>query len=538
MNQPIPFVDIMGGVNMTLPPHLVPPNQWSFLQGMRPFRGGLKQIELEVLKSASGTIPHQIVSISTGKMNQCLLISVGHNGVKRYIPDSTLTSMTCKEYGTNTTVTLTGSATSNVPSVCMYNNQAWIVSPFWQLMFTDGTRLQKYPGEQPKARFVEAFFDHLVVANTTYKGERCPTRVMWSDLYRPDMFDPSKTNEADFYDLSEWSSQNESNFEITGMHRIGDVLFYFLPCGIVSTQYVGLPKVFRIDAVPGTEGIGSTFPYALGKARNMCFFYCDREKNFFSFDGQQIQQIGDPIIEWFLGIANFSGFYSLELNFRAFTVPRYNEIWWYFRGTDAKPYYLVYNWETKTWFHTNYGSGSRFIHGFFAARGTRALTCDELTATCDEQSDVCDALSTGSATPLRSMFFGSALNLVEQSTDTYDTLFSSFNSDYIMITGDRFYGNLETKKECSSIVINAQYTSGSGIEVYVSVRDQLNDTVSWVDLGTWTTATPFRQLTFPPIQGKIFRWKFVALPPPPNQFVRGFQLLGFQENINMRKAVK
>src|SRR5690606_1018229 len=81
----------------------------------------------------------------------------------------------------------------------------------------------------PKARYVEVFFDHLVIADVDYKG-RYAHRLQWSDLYNFNVWDAARTNEADQYDILPSADCEVSG--ITGIGKIGSGLYTYASNGI------------------------------------------------------------------------------------------------------------------------------------------------------------------------------------------------------------------------------------------------------------------------------------------------------------------
>ena len=362
----------------------------------------------------------------------------------------------------------------------------------------------------PSSRYITNFFDHLVVLNSTFRGIYEPWTQRWSHLYDPGQWDPSPENEADFFDLVGWQRANGIVAGGTGMGRLGDSLFTYTESCIFKTDYVGLPKVMQVK--PVWEDYGNFFYYGLVASRNVHLFFDVSYQNFFIFDGfNRPKAIGDPILGFFLANITFS-FKSTDITqeLMAFSVNERNEGWWvFYASTLASWVALIYNWNTDAWSILKLGFRIKSIGG----GGTRALICDEMVGTSDGLADTCDNQSkTDVVVP--KMFIGEASTgyggFFYRETSSSENTNATFPEMPFMETKD-YTTDLQKQVEVDRICIHADHnrtTTTAGIKVFVSARDNLQDPVVYKQVGTWTKFTPQGTVSFPPVVGRIFRYKF------------------------------
>jgi hypothetical protein len=390
----------------------------------------------------------------------------------------------------------------------------------------------------PSSRYITNFFDHIVVLNSTFKGVYEPWTCRWSDLYNPGQWEPNPENEADSFDLVGWQRSSGIMAGGTGMGRLGDVLYLYTESCIFKMVYTGLPKVMQVSVA--FEDYGNFFLNGLVTSRDVHLFFDAYYQNFFLFDGfNRPKPIGDDILGFFLANVNFS-FTSIDVTqqLTSFAVADKNEAWWCFYATTLASYVaIVYNWSSDSWTILKLSGRIKLIGG----GGTRALTCDELTGTCDNLTGVCDDLSKTDIVIPRTYIFEPGSFHRELASGEVAT--SSLVEFPFMETRD-LITDLQREVEVDRICIHATHSETSttaGINVYVSARQNLQDTVVYKFVGKWTRFTPQGILSFPAQTGRVFRYKFqltgsateIALGKP-HEFV----FYDFTDNVFNMEAEK
>lgn len=531
-----PHFQTISGVDTTTPPHLVPDNKWTNSLGFRSYYGKLQQFGLFKLEQA-GFNPnppiHKIIPIPTGFGTQVHPVLITGNGVWRVSytnPPERLGDTLDDGFG--------NPAANGVDRMAavLYNNTVWYGSPLTAIRYTDGTSVGTYATETPRARYLEFFFDHLVAANYTYKGVKAPWAFRFSDLYNPGSWEPSPENESDFYDVVSWQRDHSVVAGITGLGKIGDRLFAYTDSCIVPITYVGLPKVFQVGQ-PLID-YGNAFLNGLVVAKDAHFFFDGYHQNFFMFDGSnRPQPIGDPILGFFLSKINLN-YLSTDRTqeLTGFTVPERNEAWWCFFSSDGvSAYALVYNWRANEWTVNELPSVFRFLTGA-GGGGTIAKTVAELGAT------PVSAL-TGRVENLAVTDIKFARQFTTQTATRYREEISSDATAGLIgpptlptLETKDYFDDLQRVVEVDRFCIHADYVASAGIKVYVSARDSLQQPVVYKEVGTWTKETRQGLVTFKPIPGRIFRYKFEFQIPAVGQRPRGCVFYAFTDNIFNLKA--
>lgn len=176
---------------------------------------------------------------------------------------------------------------------------------------------------------------------------------------------------------------------------------------------------------------------------------------------------------------------------------------------------VVYNYLNKTWSVRTYSKPVRS----FGVYPERALAVSELSGSVASQTTTVEGLdASGEAAQLVVGSDGKVYKLTfSGSLETQDLP--------VLETGDMLYGSLETMKEVSRIHISAEGTF-SGIKVEVSARNALSDSVSYTNVGTWTTTLPENALTFAAKAGRVLRYRFT-----PQGEVKNFKFHGYEDNV-------
>lgn len=502
------------GMNTTAPAHLIG-QKWRSAYQMSFYEGEVRQFPwLKSLGTGSAFGVFKIINLPVGYQDRVLYIAVGQDGIYQ-LKDPTNVATKTKLLFSDGTSFSTAPLTFH-PAITIYNNLVFVSWEDSDLLLTDGTRLIKPNGDVPRCRYLENFFDHVVSGWDRFKGDFAPYRVRWSGLYNYEEWIPSAENEADYFDLVEWQSLDDLTFGLTGMKRLGDQLICYLPSAIIKAQYIGLPKIMNFT--PVEQGVGNTLPYMVTGHGDRHFFLDLVRQDFFMFDGRSLTSIGREVQRYLKDVI-LPLEYSLLQFSSSFVYPEKNQVWFGFPGGQ----HLVYNWVDKAWSECVIPGMLTTSLSCIGGLGRRSSTCDELTSDIDSFGvSADDLLLTGQQFP---RLFGSTNGLIYREDDSDQTT-TTLNPE--LITGDFYYDDLEKVKEVDGVCIHASYTAGNGVEVWLSARDHLDDTVTFVRQGTWNSSLPEGRLSFPRrVPGRIFRWKFLLRGTIP----RGFTWRGFAESI-------
>lgn len=497
----------ISGMDSTKPPHLVPGTQWTNSSGFRSYYSKVQQFGLFTQGLGFNPFPNiqRIIPIPTGFRTEVHPVMLTSAAIYRL--DYTLIN----GGGTPTVIGSPGcicNATDRIAAT-LYNNNIWFCSPDTKLRWCDGTQVGTYETEVPSARYIDNFFDHIVVANCTLSGIRQPWTFRFSDLYNPGVWTPTDTNEADFYDVVSWQRDYSIIAGITGAGKINDRYFVYTDSCIVGVNYVGLPKVFQV--APAWLDYGNAFINGLVVSKDAHFFFDGYHQNFFIFDGaNRPTPIGDPILGFFLN--------NITLNFTStdttqellgFTMPERSEAWWVFKSNDGVSFWaIVYNWKSNEWTKLRLPSMFQGVGG----GGTVAKTVSELGATAvNALTGEVGSLSATDVKFFRHFTSAGFRFREEQSSDAIATLQSTSESPTLE-TKD-FYDDLQREIEIDRFCIHADYVASAGIAVYVSARQSLQDPVVYKKVGTWTKETRQGIITFASIRARVLRYKFEFLKP-------------------------
>lgn len=518
---------MIGGFDSASPPHLLGDSKWHKQYGMVTEQGDIRQIpRFKSLGFLTTGGPSHLVNLPVNHWGHVLYIAITGNGIFQLLDAQNIA----------TKVELLPSdglshTSESVFASTIYNNSLFITAEDKDLAYTDGTRITKYDASipVPRARYIENFYDHLITGWDMFQGDLAPYRVRWSHLYDHSQWVPKPENEADYFDLVEWQLPDDDTFGLTGLKRMDEALVCYLPSALVSCRYIGLPKVMNFTLIE--KGIGNSLPYTVASYGNLHFFLDLKALDFFMFDGKSVTSIGGEVKKYLKEFVATNIYLDLVFS-RAFVYPEKNQVWFCFT-TLGTPKILIYNWKNKSWAEWESQFGSKIIT-CIGGLAVRAKNCDELTGTADGLSVSCNDLALTYGTPTPRLFGSDIGNVFREDVvaDTDASLYSLPTAPHL-ITGDYYYNDIERVKEIDGVVIHASYTSGSGVEVWLSVRDHLDDAVTFIRRGTWNAALPEGRLSFPArVAGRIFRWKFVPL----GSTVRGFTWRAFSESVYAEHA--
>ena len=484
--------NMLAGVEMTAPGHLVQPTQWRRAHNFH-FTPMLEQVPLKVESdlSFSGKILWAgFVPTVSGVGYFLILTDEGLFYRDGSRPSGAAAKQSDERWAT-----------------CVYNGRLYYTNPANPIRYSDGTRDRQLSGA-PAGKYLLAWYDHLVVGWPTYKGASYPQRIMISHLYDFTQWDASSSNEADFYDLVEWQRADYPYIGITGMAELNGLLVVYTPTAIIPVQYVGLPKVIMVLGEQRVANVGNAFPWALVALDKVHFFYDGIEQNFFAYDGQQVLPIGDPVRKWFA--ETISPDAALQRKTWAYVDVEQREVHWVFIAGSSNTYNqeLIFNYRQKAW---STADTKEFF--CFCAGLQDLLTVGELEGTVGDLEGTIGDLGEGVELPR--LYGATSKFLVDADSKTADGEFEGMES--VLETGDFHYGSLHDMKEVDAVVVNAYHSGGDGAEVYVHGRQMLvdeggNTDPNWATLspvGMWTNNTTDGLLTFLAVAGRIFRYRFV-----------------------------
>ena len=372
----------------------------------------------------------------------------------------------------------------------------------------------------PSGRYVKVFFDHLVIGSPKMNGVWRPSAISWSHLYDFANFVPGTDSEADSYDFTEYQRSDDIVLGVSGMAHMGEQLLIFTPSSVHAMSYTGLPRVVRV--APVLRDVGCGLPYTVAELNNSVA-WCDIHHGaFFMMRGQELKNIGATVSDEFF--SELSTDRTWLTNTWCFVDRMEGEATWVYRKDSLGGYFnraIVFNYLTETWYRRSIDN----VYSF-ARLGRRAKTISELTGKIDLQSGVIDDL--GNTTVDVGRIWGRETGMAmrgEVSTDLDATLLSQ--EQPVLETGDLLYGSAQQMKTVSAITINATGTTFNGVQVEVSARERIDDTVTYTVVGTWTTSLAQRMLTFAPMAGKVLRYRFKPVLP-----VRGFVFRGYEDNVS------
>jgi len=388
--------------------------------------------------------------------------------------------------------------------VTHYNGHAYFVNPQNSVYYTDGSTLYDIPGDVPAGRYVEVFYDHLVVAGPVVNGIAYPSRMAFSALYNFGLFKPDTTNEACTRDVTDYDNNRAIVEGITGMKRLGNQLITYTDSTIYTSAYVGLPHV--INTNPLIEGVGNSLHNGVVTTDEAHFFFSIRNRQFYRLSGEGLKPIGNPIAEyWFPLLENNN---AREVAVHGYHDPFYKEIWWVLADDtddweDQWPQFrraVVYNYANDTW----YTASLEDVHCFGQVSGF-AKRYDDLVNLPYDQLKSFGMRDIGTTTQTN-MFrlWGSRYGRILRETST-KSLALAVSSSPFLETKDYNYGDIGTVKELDQITLAA---SGQ-MNVEVAVRTSQGDSLVWQSMGTWSPGD--LRMSSNKKSGVIFRFRFTPV---------------------------
>jgi hypothetical protein len=319
--NPVLVDDVLGGLDTSLPAHLLNPSQWRTLHNMR-HDPNLVQVEKKVVQAQFNTT---IVLWIGGIPNP---VAQGRSKLLFLTNDGLFSYPTGQALKTG----LISDSSYRRWSTFLYNGSLYYINELNPLRRNDGST-DVAMANAPSGRYAVSWYDHVVVGFPTYKNSVYPNRVMWSDLYNFGVWEPAAENEADHYDFVEWQLTDFPFCGLTGMGKLGSTLWIYTPTAIIPMVYVGKPKVTQVVESSVITGIGNTFPWSLAVMNNVHFFFDGIRKTFFAFDGQSPQPVGEPVRRYMM--ENLNSDPALAARMWASVDYERGEIVWRFMSNEA-----------------------------------------------------------------------------------------------------------------------------------------------------------------------------------------------------------
>jgi len=498
--QPLLFENQFGGIDSTSIPHLVSDNSWTQCHVMRPFLGRLEQVARKVKSgNLEGCCPHETLALINipsrfTDHGHCLALTKEHAWQVRNTISSSV-----KLGDVTGVLPFSYDSTYRRWGVTVYNHQAFFVNEKNSVLASDGTRVRYLDINGPKARYISHYFDHLILGWVNYNGQVMPERMLWSDLYNINRWDPARNNEADHWDFAEDATGKESKHGLTGMEKIGDTLFIYTPTSIRPVRYVGLPKVFQVGENL-TGGIGNGLPYTIVRAGNRHFFFDSNEGLFFEFDGSSVSPIGGPVMTYLQENATTDP--DLLARTWAYHRPEFYEVAWVFCSRTSTGNFdlsVVYNYRAKSWFTTSVENVHCFGGGI-----RRSISIAE---TADAYQDLEVAIEDLADGVSLTRLFGSADGAILREATSDDAKTSLLQQDTpVLVTKDFHFGTMQEVKEIDTITPHVGYDGK--LEARYATRDYVDQDVTFSPSTVWDPVSEFGRLTDLRIAGRLLRFKF------------------------------
>lgn len=499
---------MVAGMNRGVKPHLLSPNQWRTQFNMRSFRGELSQVpRKKVWGNLCSEVGHNVlalVNLPVSRADYAFLLALTDTEAFRVEPLMNVSLL--DEDGFKTRFHPTSEYARW--STCIYHGQVYFTNLTNPVQSCDGVTTRKLGTNIPSGKYVEHFYDHLLVGYPIYEGEEDAELVVWSAMHRFSEWKTQTFNEADRYPFGEHGHGMEGVRGVTGLGRLQDFCYVYTPSCIYVMQYVGLPKVFQ--TTPMKFNIGCGFQWGLVKAAGFHFFPDVNKNTFYQFDGQEAKDIGSAVMPYVLETISKDPLVGQRLY--GYADYAFREIHWVYVSASATNKQfdseVVYNWETGVWHAASvenvhcFSPGTRFPKAAVGLSGTAG----ELVGSAEQLVDT--GVSVG-------RLYGSGNNfLLTEETTTDLSVDLLYQPPPMLETGDYYYEDLSTVKEIESMFIHAKYLEANGVDVFYASREFIDESLFWRYAGQWKQDLPERLLSTLRAEGGIFRFRFV-----PRSFV-------------------
>jgi len=415
------------------------------------------------------------------------------------------------------------------PQSTLWKNYLFLTSPDFRPIVIDRGGLVKQFNNAPLCRLSTIYRDHLICGDIIeHHGVSSASRVLMSDLRKFNIWTPRSDNEAAEYDLDSYTSARTGVTGVTGLKQFGPDLLIYTPRSIEIMRYTGLERgVYNKDLL--YSELGSVFKFGVVGNNRIHFFIS--EDNIFQLDANGLQTIGDPILEYIEETATTNAT-LLQRTWGYYDATEGEVVWCYYgRDSDKCDRAIMYNIYEQRW----YADRIEDIHSFDAAKINDKFTAfDDLQVTFDELSGSFDGLSAPDTVFSQRLFGSSERNLYTDARPS-DTLVEK--AEPFIETRDEHFNDLDKVKEINSVRLQTAYGDDClGVDVYVSVRTFIEESVEFEHVGLWTNDIRHKRLTFPIRSGVIFRFKFVPKPVDPQVGVRNVKISGWSYGINSKNS--
>lgn len=431
-----------------------------------------------------------------------------------------------------------------------WNHGVWFLNTLNQLKFVQAGTVnnvyQSCTDGVPSGVYMVEFYGHLLIGCPTYQGQYHKDWVLGSHLHDPSQWTPAKINEASYYEFDIDVVTGEEPIGLTGLAKLRDWVIVYSPSKIWYLEYVGLEaKGLVYQRKPLIEGIGSAFKYGVIGNDLYHFFWSD--ENCYMIDGTHQrtmlampQTIGDDIKEFFFQDLNQDS--TLRNMTWAYIERFFNEVHWVYVSVNSTTLdkELVYNFKEKTWSVKTtdvaiYSRAEVCLPANLDSIGTITQQLGQITTTLGQ-------LNQPSGYIKRILYGGSDYKVFrdEIASDVPAALLPLHNNPYLE-SQDEIYNSLNEVKHVDGLIIHGTYDPQTceGIMVYVAARFSVADPLNWQRVAIWQDKTEYGLFSFPRISGRVFRYKFEAIPRGGQPSVRSVIINAWAEYVfGIKKEVE
>lgn len=403
-----------------------------------------------------------------------------------------------------------GVSKNNPVQHAVYNRDIYIAGYDRTILRLRDDMLSSVGYKKVFGRFVQVFYDHLVVAHfaeATYNAgypqdpyniNSTPWRIAWSDLRNPDNFFATDLNEADYYTIpSNDSAPDLPSLGCTGMEKWGNQLIIFLSDEMHQMNYVGLPRVMKID--PMNFGIGCAYPGSIVKTPVGLFFWA--KENIYKFSGMQVEPVGYPIQAKLYGELNGTSVYTdkRQQTFGFYDKDKQEIVWtyWIWLGSSAyQQRQVIYQLHKNRWYFRNIPSQASGCPG-------------DIRAICRAADSLNQLVYGTTGWLLQDQDYAFNVGPVDNYPDIASLSMTGTYTSPTATTTDFIYGNATDVKEIDCFHVDASYgAETSGVQLSVAARKFTTEAVSFVLTNQlWTPTLVEERLSLPRVCGKVFRYK-------------------------------
>lgn len=432
-----------------------------------------------------------------------------------------------------------------------WNHGVWFLNTLNQLKFIQGTTVQNIyqscTDGVPSGVYMVEFYGHLLVGCPTYQGSYRKDWVLGCHLHDPSQWTPQKINEASYYEFDIDVVTGEEPIGLTGLAKLRDWVIVYSPSKIWYLEYVGLDqKGLVYQRKPLIEGIGSAFKYGVIGNDLYHFFWSD--ENCYIIDGTHQrtmlampQTVGDDIKEFFFQDLHPDS--TFRNTIWAYIDRFFNEVHWVYpsiNGGGNLDKELVYNFKEKTW----------SVKTTDIPINCRCEVClpanmsdiDDITEEIEDISVPINQLGMPSGYIKRVLYgsFDYQILRDEVATDVPAALLPIQINPFLE-SQDEIYGSLNEVKHVDGLIIHGTYDPQTceGVMVYVAARFSVADPLNWNRVAIWQDKTEYGLFSFPRISGRVFRYKFEAIPRNGQNSVRSVTINAWAEYVfGIKKEVE